>query len=348
VLRIAYLLKVPRKGRTHRVMTPMHFMARLAALIPTPWVAPCPRASAGREGRARSMTTVDTTEHRDPRYIERLIRIAGPTVRRWFRPEVRGLEGLGPGPCLIVANHNIAAPWEIYVLLEHWVQKLGPERAVYGLAHRFGFRLPGVSSMLRRIGAIPATHQAAHEALAAGAAVIVFPGGNDETARPFSRRDRCDLGGHKGWARIALEAGVPVVPVSIVGSHAVNPVLASSELLAWVSLVRPVLHIRRLPVTVAQLLTAGAVLGAGAALHPPWAAIALAFIGLTSTAAFFPLLPSKIEVRVNTPIDPRQALPAEIAGEAAVDALYDLVVARMQAGMDALVAERRGILGRGA
>jgi hypothetical protein len=34
--RIAYLLKVPRKGRTHRIMMPMEFMARLAALIPRP------------------------------------------------------------------------------------------------------------------------------------------------------------------------------------------------------------------------------------------------------------------------------------------------------------------------
>jgi len=34
--RVAYLLKVPRKGRAHRVMTPVEFMARLAALIPPP------------------------------------------------------------------------------------------------------------------------------------------------------------------------------------------------------------------------------------------------------------------------------------------------------------------------
>jgi len=32
--RIAYLVKIPRKGRTHRVMAPMEFMARLAALLP--------------------------------------------------------------------------------------------------------------------------------------------------------------------------------------------------------------------------------------------------------------------------------------------------------------------------
>ncbi|XYI04260.1 transposase [Sorangium sp. So ce1128] len=35
---IAYLLKTPRRGRTHRVMSPMEFMARLAALIPPPKV----------------------------------------------------------------------------------------------------------------------------------------------------------------------------------------------------------------------------------------------------------------------------------------------------------------------
>ncbi|WP_437528446.1 transposase [Sorangium sp. So ce726] len=34
--RIVYLLKTPRRGRTHRVMCAMEFMARLAALIPLP------------------------------------------------------------------------------------------------------------------------------------------------------------------------------------------------------------------------------------------------------------------------------------------------------------------------
>ncbi len=302
-------------------------------------------ASAMTDGGDPHTPASAITRHRDPRYIERLIQIAGPSVRRWFRPEVRGFEGVGAGPCLVVANHNIAAPWEVFVLLEAWVRELGVERPAFGLAHRFGFLLPGVRDLLRRVGAIPATHEAAHEALAAGAALIVFPGGNGEAARPFWRRDRCEFGGHKGWARIALAAGVPVVPVSIVGSHAVNPVLASSELLAWITLARPLLHIRRLPVTLAQILAAGAVLGAGAALLPPWAAGVLAFGALTSPLIFLPLLPSKIEVRVGAPVDPRAVLPEGLRGEAAVDALYDLVVARLQAGMDALVVERRGILG---
>ena len=291
------------------------------------------------------MSDPTTTGHRDAEFIERLIQLAGPSVRRWFRPEVRGLEGVGAGPCVLVANHNIGAPWEIYVLLEAWVRERGASRPAFGLAHRFGFRLPGVRTLLRRVGAIPATHEAAHDALGTGAALIVFPGGNGEAARPFWRRDQCELGVHKGWARIALREGVPVVPVSIVGSHAVNPVLASSELLAWVSLIRPLLDIRRVPVTVAQLLAVAAALGLGVELLPLWAAGVLAYAAFTSPAVFFPLFPSKIEVRVGAPIDPRTALPAGLEGEAAVDALYDLVAGRLQGGMDALVAERRGILG---
>jgi hypothetical protein len=35
--RVAYLMKTARRGSTHRVMTPIEFMARLAALIPPPF-----------------------------------------------------------------------------------------------------------------------------------------------------------------------------------------------------------------------------------------------------------------------------------------------------------------------
>src|SRR4029077_9526610 len=103
-------------------------------------------------------------------------------------------------------------------------------------------------------------------------AVTVCQAGRGGAAGLFSRRDRCELGGHKGWARIALASGVPVVPVSIVGSHAVNPVLASSELLAWLTLARPLFRIRIVPVTLAQVLAGGVAGAAGAALASPWAA----------------------------------------------------------------------------
>jgi len=283
---------------------------------------------------------------RDPRAIERAIRIEGPFVRRFFRPEVRGLDALGRGPYLLVANHSIAAPWEIFVLLAAWVRAFGAARPIYGLAHRFGFRLPGLRGMLRAIGGIPATHEAARETLASGASLIVFPGGNLEAARPFRDRDRSDLGGHAGFARIALATGVPVVPVSIVGSHAVNPVFHCSEALAHVSLARSLFRVRALPISLAQILIGAATLGLGTLLLPWWAAAWAAFLAFSSPlAVFFPLLPSRIVAQVGAPLDPRAAAPPGVEGEAAVAALYAAVQARIQEGMDALVRERRGVLG---
>jgi 1-acyl-sn-glycerol-3-phosphate acyltransferase len=286
------------------------------------------------------------TLRRDPRHIERLLHLTGPMQRRLFRPEVRGLDRLGAGPCLLVANHSIGAPWEVLALLDAWVRTFGSSRPVFGLAHEFSLRLPLLRSQLRRVGAVPATYEAAHQVLASGASLIVFPGGNLEAARPFWRRDRCDLGGHRGWARIALRAGVPVVPLAIVGSHAINPVLAPSETLAWISLARPLFRIRSLPVSLGQILVGGVVLGGAAAVLPLWLAALVAFVAFTSPGAvFFPLLPSRIVAEAGTPVDLRAALGPGLDEEAAAAAAYRLVSGRIQAGMDALVAERRGILG---
>jgi hypothetical protein len=43
---IAYQMKYPARGATHRVMTPVEFLARLAALVP------CPAAPMVRHSRA--------------------------------------------------------------------------------------------------------------------------------------------------------------------------------------------------------------------------------------------------------------------------------------------------------
>jgi len=283
---------------------------------------------------------------RDPRFIERLLRTVRPFSHGYFRGEVRGFEALGAGPYLFVANHSIAAPWEIFILLEAWVRQFGLGRPIYGLAHRFGFRLPLFRSALFKIGAVPASHEAAHEVLRSGESLIVFPGGNAEAARSFWRRDRCDLGGHQGWARIALSAGVPVVPISIAGSHAVNPVLGASRLLAWLSLARPLFRISIFPISVGQLLAAAVTLGLTAPFLPWWLAAFLAWEAyLAPTSVFFPLLPSKIVAAVGEPID-LAALAADHPDEpSALAAACTLVTGRIQAGIDALVAQRRGVLG---
>ena len=60
---------------------------------------------------------------------------------------------------------------------------------------------------LRRYGTVAASHEHAEEALDAGAAVLVFPGGDWEVHRPSWERNKVDFAGRKGFIQLALDAG---------------------------------------------------------------------------------------------------------------------------------------------
>ena len=70
---------------------------------------------------------------------------------------------------------------------------------------------PGLS-FLRKYGTVAASHENAAPALDAGAAVLVYPGGDYEVHRPSWERNRVDFGGRKGFIRLAIEQDVPIVP----------------------------------------------------------------------------------------------------------------------------------------
>jgi 1-acyl-sn-glycerol-3-phosphate acyltransferase len=71
--------------------------------------------------------------------------------------------------------------------------------------------------LLAHFGTINGTRENTRKLLAAGEAVLVFPGGGREVARhhgdhyPLVWRERI------GFARLALEFGYPIVPFSMIG-----------------------------------------------------------------------------------------------------------------------------------
>jgi len=249
--------------------------------------------------------------------VKRLRALARPLLRLAFRPEVQGLEAVRHQQALYIANHNIGAAVEILILLDAF-ERLGEQPAVSGLAHEFAFRTPGLKYLVEGMGGVPATYESARRVLRSGASLFIFPGGNVEAARPFSQRHQSDFAGHRGWARIAIEAGVPVIPVSITGSHSVNPVLWRSRRLSrWLVIPKRV-RVDHFPVSLSQLVWAA--LGA-------WALGPLgAFAGFVFTP-LVPILPAKVRVRVGNPIDPRGL---------SVDELYEQGSRAVQEGMEAL------------
>ena len=172
---------------------------------------------------------------------------------------------------------------------------------------------PGLS-FLRRFGTVAASPRNAEKALDAGAALLVYPGGDREVHRPSWQRHRVDFGGRKGFIRLALERDVPIVPVVAAGGQETALFLSQGENLAKLLGLDRMLRLKVLPVSIAAPwgLNVGDMLG-----HVP--------------------LPAKITVEVLPPLHLRE----EFGPEPDVDEVYDHVVRLMQDTLDALAAERR-------
>jgi 1-acyl-sn-glycerol-3-phosphate acyltransferase len=96
----------------------------------------------------------------------------------------------------------------------------------------WAFRLPWVSSFMRRVGGVVASPYNAMRLLHQGHLVMVFPEGAKGAGKPFARRYQLQRFGRGGFVEIALRTGAPIVPVAVVGSEEIYPKLGEWRLLA--------------------------------------------------------------------------------------------------------------------
>lgn len=219
----------------------------------------------------------------DPEYIRRTLPLMSGAFGTYFRGEVRGLERIpATGPALLVGNHSggtmIA---DTFVFTIRFYEHFGPERRFHQLAHDVAARLPGLG--IRPYGTVRASHENARRAFEKGAAVLVYPGGDYETFRPSWHSERIEFGGRRGFVRLALEAGVPIVPVVAIGGQETALFLTRGQRAARLIGLERLARIKVLPV----------------ALGPPFGANVLDL----------PLripLPAKITIQVLPAIDLRQ------------------------------------------
>jgi 1-acyl-sn-glycerol-3-phosphate acyltransferase len=189
--------------------------------------------------------------------------------------------------------------------------RFGPERRFHQLAHDIAARLPFTG--IRRYGVLSASHDNARKAFALGAPVLVYPGGDYETFRPTTHSSRIEFGGRKGWVRLALEEGVPVVPVVSIGGQETALFVTRGERAAKLTGLDRFARIKVLPVS----------------LGPPFGVNVLDLPGRLP-------LPSKLTLEVLPPID----LGEEFGADADHGDVYDEVTTQMQDKLDELAAER--------
>ena len=200
---------------------------------------------------------------------------------------------------VVVANHSGLGTVEALLLAEVWEREVGGGRRIAPMAHPAMLRSPAVGGFLRRFGAVEATRAGAAWARANDAALLLFPGGDHESMRPFWRPKTVDFAGRTGWIRLAREHGLTIVPMAVTGTHVTAPTLGYSKALAYLSGAR-LLGVRRVPLSIAGLSASLAYL---ALSREPRRSLRAAKAALAFAATFaIPWIPSRVGFHLLPPI----------------------------------------------
>lgn len=255
---------------------------------------------------------------RDEEFIGDVLPVMDVLYDRYFRCETELEADIPAGPVLIIANHNgMTGTPDMFCHMTAFWRRYGTARLAYGLMHDVPFSFPGAGAWLNAAGAVAANPENGERALDRGAAVLVFPGGDVDACKPFSERYRISFGDRRGFLRLAIRRGVPIVPVVSAGGHESLYILTRGGKIAE-ALGLP----RRFRSNVFPL---------GVAM--PWGVVA---------GVPLPHLPPpvKIHTRILAPIV--LDLPPSAANDArALDSSYEHVVGLMQHAMNRLKVEGR-------
>lgn len=232
-------------------------------------------------------------------------RMYDPIYRKWFRADWKGLEKIPTdGGALLVSNHAGAIPADAPVIMHGIETEL--DRPVYGLADHWFKSMPVVGTLWSRVGGVVAHPDNAYRLLREQQQlVLVFPEGTKGTSKVYADRYQLRRFGRGGFVEIAMRAGVPIVPIAVMGSEEAMPTLFRLNPLAK-------------------------------ALRLPYAPVTANMLAFGPMGALTPL-PAKFKLRVLPPVhlDEEPGRPrysrsrimnaSEEIREQIQDALYDLI-----------------------
>ncbi|HEU5483769.1 MAG TPA: lysophospholipid acyltransferase family protein [Microlunatus sp.] len=168
----------------------------------------------------------------DPEFTTKVfLPIMRPLAQNWFRVEVRGIENVPTtGSALLVSNHAGTLPIDGMVLQSVVYDEIG--RHVRMLGADLIFKTPYSHDFARRTGTTLACQEDAERLLASDQLVAVFPEGFKGLGKPYADRYKLQRFGRGGFVSAAVRAQVPLIPVSIVGSEEIFPLIATAPTLA--------------------------------------------------------------------------------------------------------------------
>ena len=250
---------------------------------------------------------------RSQRVLDRLEPLLDFYYHHWFRVETEGVEQVpAEGGALIVSNHSGALPPDAPMIMQAIRHEHPTPRPVYMLGEHWFKGYPGAGLLTNKIGLV-AAHPANAQRLLhdEGRLVLVFPEGQKGSRKLYWQRYRLRRFGRGGFVRTAMRAGVPIVPVAVLGAEEAMPIFA---------------HVPAL-----QKLT-------GLIYFP----VNHAFPQFGLAAALM-YLPAKFKIRFLEPVDLSGYAPEDADDLALVQGLGEEIRTRIQLELDELRSSRRSV-----
>jgi 1-acyl-sn-glycerol-3-phosphate acyltransferase len=285
--------------------------------LPRPSSAPSGEAPDPRRLRQLIPTQEEGRALDDWGRSERVFELMQPLLdfyyRYWFRVEAEGVDNVpSTGGALLTSNHSGALPPDAPMIMQAIRHEHPSPRPVYMLAEHWFKGYPGVSMLTNKIGVV-AAHPANAQRLLADESrlALVFPEGQKATRKLYWQRYRLRRFGRGGFVRTALRAGVPIVPIAVVGAEDAMPIFAHVPLLQRLTglIYFPVNH-------------------------------AFPHFGLAAAGMY---LPAKFKIRFLEPVDLSEYGPEAAEDLWLVQRIAEDVRGRIQAEVDDLVASRSSV-----
>lgn len=249
--------------------------------------------------------------------VKELFRVSLTEYLKWYhRLEVTCDSPLPDEPCMVVCNHGFGGIVDLNVMaVAVAMRSIGNDRPLTFLVHQVAWTL-GAGRLVELGGGRKACRAAAEEAIANGHHLVVFPGGDIDAGKAFRDRNTITFAGRSGFARLARDLGVPIVPVVTAGAGESLYVLSDGTKLAHRLGISKTLRVKALPVS----------------LSIPWG---ISF-GLTGLVPYVPL-PTKLATAVLGAVHPTVEDDPDMLARAILD--------QMQTRMDELVRARVPVVG---
>jgi 1-acyl-sn-glycerol-3-phosphate acyltransferase len=233
--------------------------------------------------------------------------------RHWFRVETEGVEHVpAEGGALIVSNHSGALPPDAPMIMQAIRHEHPSPRPLHMLGEHWFKGYPGVGMLTNKLGLV-AAHPANAQRLLhdEGRLLLVFPEGQKGSRKLYWQRYRLRRFGRGGFVRTAMRAGVPVVPVAVLGAEEAMPIFAHVPLLQRLTglIYFPVNH-------------------------------AFPQFGLAAALMY---LPAKFKIRFMEPVDLSGYAPEDAEDLALVQELGERVRSRIQLELDSMRTSRRSV-----